>query len=324
MQVNYLDDFLSYLSVARGSSPTTQKEYYYDIRKFLCYILVSHEIVNTAQLEDVNIDSVTLDVLKAISKQDIYNYLTFLDRKQKNSNRTKVRKLSAIRSFFKYLTGVVEVLDVNPAEDIEGPKIKRTVPIYLTLDEAIAILDTIDQAKVKEQYKRRDYCIVTIFLNCGLRISEMVSLNVIDVKKDMIRVMGKGQKEREIFLNDACRSAIDAYLKVRPESKSNALFLSMRRNRISPRSVQHMVAKYVEATGLDPNKYTVHKLRHTAATLMYQHGGADILSLQEILGHESVQTTQIYTHVNDAQLKETLKNNPLSSVHAVSDAHSKK
>ncbi|WP_455258347.1 tyrosine-type recombinase/integrase, partial [Peptoniphilus asaccharolyticus] len=222
--------------------------------------------------------------------------------------------LSSIRTFFKYLSTKVDLIEYNPAEDIDSPKIERSLPVYLDLDEAMSILKEISNSNQQPKYKSRDYAIVTLFLNCGMRLSELSSLNLDDIKTNILRVTGKGRKQREIFLNNACRDALDEYLKFRPDIDDEALFLSMRNNRMNNRSIQHMVEKHIKNSGLDTNKYTVHKLRHTAATLMYQYGSADIRSLQEILGHESVSTTQIYTHVNNRALKETIENNPLSNI----------
>lgn len=311
---NLIDEFLGYLSSSKGSSPNTIKEYYYDLRTFMRYILLRREIVKDIEFEDIDIDLINLDIIKSIKKEDIYGFTAFLDRKLKNSNRTKNRKLSAIRSFFNYLSVKVNLLEYNPAEEIDSPKIEKSLPVYLDFEEALSILKEISSSKQQPKYKYRDYAIVTIFLNCGLRLSELSNLNVNDVKNEYIRVIGKGRKQREIYLNNACQEAITQYLKYRPDSESDALFLSMRNLRMNNRSIQHMVEKHIKNAGLDTNKYTVHKLRHTAATLMYQYGSADIRSLQEILGHESVSTTQIYTHVSSNALKETVEKNPLSNV----------
>lgn len=311
---NLIDDFLGFLSSSKGASENTIKEYYYDLRTFMRFILIRRGIVEDIDFKDIDIDLVDLDLIKSIKKEDIYSFTSFLDRKMKNSNRTKNRKLSSIRTFFKYLSTKVDLIEYNPAEDIDSPKIERSLPVYLDLDEAMSILKEISNSNQQPKYKSRDYAIVTLFLNCGMRLSELSSLNLDDIKTNILRVTGKGRKQREIFLNNACRDALDEYLKFRPDVDDEALFLSMRNNRMNNRSIQHMVEKHIKNSGLDTSKYTVHKLRHTAATLMYQYGSADIRSLQEILGHESVSTTQIYTHVNNRALKETIENNPLSNI----------
>lgn len=316
---NLIDDFLGFLSSSKGASENTIKEYYYDLRTFMRFILIRRGIVEDIDFKDIDIDLVDLDLIKSIKKEDIYSFTSFLDRKMKNSNRTKNRKLSSIRTFFKYLSTKVDLIEYNPAEDIDSPKIERSLPVYLDLDEAMSILKEISNSNQQPKYKSRDYAIVTLFLNCGMRLSELSSLNLDDIKTNILRVTGKGRKQREIFLNNACRDALDEYLKFRPDVDDEALFLSMRNNRMNNRSIQHMVEKHIKNSGLDTSKYTVHKLRHTAATLMYQYGSADIRSLQEILGHESVSTTQIYTHVNNRALKETIENNPLSNIKVRSD-----
>lgn len=312
---NLIDDFLGFLSSSKGASDSTVKEYYYDLRTFMRFILIRRKIVKDIEFKNIDIDLITLDIIKSIKKEDIYAFTYFLDRKLKNSNRTKNRKLSSIRTFFKYLSSKVDLIEYNPAEDIDSPKIERSLPIYLDLDEAMLILKEISNSEQQPKFKFRDYAILTLFLNCGMRLSELSNLNLNDIKTNILRITGKGRKQREVFLNNACRKALDDYLRVRPDiDNEDALFLSMRNSRMNNRSIQHMVEKHIKNSGLDTSKYTVHKLRHTAATLMYQYGSADIRSLQEILGHESVSTTQIYTHVNNKALKDTIESNPLSNI----------
>ncbi|WP_322622756.1 tyrosine-type recombinase/integrase, partial [Aedoeadaptatus coxii] len=211
----------------------------------------------------------------------------------------------------------IELLEKNPTENIDMPKIERSLPVYLTLEEAVHLLNTVENSKQKEIYRLRDYAITTLFLNCGLRLSELANLNIADLNKDnTLRIMGKGSKERLVYLNNSVQEALRGYLRKRNELEvdQDALFLSMRKNRMSNRSIQHMLEKHLKAAGFDTRKYTVHKLRHTAATLMYQYGNEDLKSLQEILGHESVSTTQIYTHVNLEDIRYTMSQNPLSNM----------
>lgn len=312
---NLLDDFLDYMKSTKGASTNTCKEYYYDIRLFLRYLKQRRGLVKDIEFNKIDIDDITPEILKTVKKQDIYAFNAYLEKTRNMSNRSKHRKISSIRAFFKYLSTKIDVIEYNPLENIDMPKINKTLPEYLDLNEAISFLETIEKSNRSEPYKSRDYCIATLFLNCGMRLSELSGINVKDIEKDnTLRVVGKGNKERTIYLNEASQKALIEYLKVRPEVDTDALFLSMRKNRMSNRAIQHMVEKYIKETGLDPKKYTVHKLRHTAATFMYQYGGADIRALQEILGHESVTTTQIYTHVRDEQLKDTVKSNPLSNI----------
>lgn len=313
---NPLDDFLDYMRSTKNSSENTIKEYYYDIRLFLRYIMIRKNIVNSnIDFNDIEIDDIDIDILNSVEKQDIYSFNSYLVKNRKLSSRSLHRKISAVRSFYHYLVNKVDLVAKNPLEYIDMPKIGKTLPVYLTYDEAINLLKTVENEDIMSKYKTRDYAIITLFLNCGMRLSELTSIDIKDIKKDnTITIVGKGNKERTIYLNNACVYAIKNYLKNRPKVDNNALFLSMRGNRMSNRSIQHMIEKYIIKSGLDPKKYSVHKLRHTAATLMYQYGNADIRSLQEILGHDSVNTTEIYTHVNKRQLKNTVENNPLSKI----------
>lgn len=315
---NLVDDFLAYLSTTKGSSENTIKEYYYDLRTFFKFLLMRREIIDPSKIksnDEIDIDLVDIDILKTVTKNDIYAYNSYLDRIRHNSNKTKYRKVSSIRTFFNYLSSKVDLLEFNPVEDIDMPKIEKTLPTYLTLDEAKVLLETVKNNKSNARIKSRDYAIITLFLNCGLRLSELSNLSINDIKNDdTMKVIGKGNKERTIYLNNSCKQAINNYLAYRPKVDDKALFLSNRNTKISNRQIQRMVEKYISLSGLDTSKYTVHKLRHTAATLMYQHGGADIRSLQEILGHESIKTTEIYTHVNKKSLQDTINNNPLSNI----------
>ena len=317
IQSGIVDDYLNYLKAARGRSESTVKEYYYDIRQFLRYMRIRIEHLKVENLDEVSIDDVDIELLETIQKSDIYAYISYLDSTRGNSGRTKFRKISSVRSFFDYLTYKIELLDKNPTENIDMPKIERSLPVYLTLEEAVHLLNTVENSKQKEIYRLRDYAITTLFLNCGLRLSELANLNIADLNKDnTLRIMGKGSKERLVYLNGSVQEALRGYLRKRNELEvdQDALFLSMRKNRMSNRSIQHMLEKHLKAAGFDTRKYTVHKLRHTAATLMYQYGNEDLKSLQEILGHESVSTTQIYTHVNLEDIRYTMSQNPLSNM----------
>lgn len=318
IRANILDDYLNYMRAARGRSEGTVKEYFYDIRQFLRYMRVRKEGLAVESLDEVDIDTVDGDLLRKIEKSDIYAYISYLDRERKNNSRTKFRKISSVRSFFDYLTYKVDVLEKNPAENIDMPKMEKSLPVYLTLEESIRLLRSIQNFKQKNIYRLRDYAIAMLFLNCGLRLSELASLNVKDLNKDRtLRIIGKGSKERLVYLNDNVERSIDAYLLARKTeglADEEPLFLSMRKTRMSNRSIQHMLEKHLKNAGFDTRKYTVHKLRHTAATLMYQFGDEDLKSLQEILGHESISTTQIYTHVNLEDIRHTMNQNPLANI----------
>lgn len=313
---NLVDDFLDYMKSTKGSSDNTVKEYYYDLRVFVRFIKKRKNLVDESiDFNDIAIEDISPELLESVTKQDIYAYNAFLERERKISNRSKFRKISSVRSFYNYLYAKIEVIKKNPIIDIDMPKIEKTLPVYLTLDQSLNLLKTIEKSQIKALYKKRDYAIVTLFLNCGMRLSELSAINISHLKDDnTLKVIGKGNKERTIYLNEASVYAINEYLKLRPQIKDDALFLSMREQRMSNRSIQHMIEKHMKNSGLDTNKYSVHKLRHTAATLLYQYGNADIRSLQEILGHESVNTTEIYTHVNKKSLKKLVESNPLSKV----------
>lgn len=312
MDPNLIMDFIDYLSTIRGKSPNTVREYRYDLRRFVKYMILRKD--RLAKLEDVSEKRyVSYDVndLKQITLQDLFSYIGYLERECGNGSRTRARKVASIRSFFKYYHQIVGLLADNPAERLESPKSSMRHPQFLTLDESIGLLE-----HVQGENAKRDYAIIMLFLNCGMRISELVGIDIDRIKEDTLTVIGKGNKERTIYLNEACIAALGAYLAVRPPSQKdkNALFLSKRKERISVRAVQHLIKRHLLAAGLDPKKYSPHKLRHTAATLMYQHGHVDIRALQQILGHESVATTQIYTHIDDDRLRQALNTHPLSQL----------
>lgn len=313
---NLIDDFLDYMKATKGASENTVKEYYYDLRMFVRFIKRRKGLVDSSiDFDDIPIEDINAELFESVTKQDIYAYNAFLERERKISNRSKFRKISSIRSFYNYLHSKIDIIKVNPVIDIDMPKVEKTLPVYLSLEQSLKLLKTIENSKLKMVYKKRDYAIVTLFLNCGMRLSELVGINISHVQEDnTLKVIGKGNKERVIYLNQACIYAINEYLKVRPQIEDDAMFLSMRQQRMSNRSIQHMIEKHMKNSGLDTNKYSVHKLRHTAATLLYEYGNADIRSLQEILGHESVNTTEIYTHVNKKALKKMVASNPLAGI----------
>ena len=316
-----LRDFLVYHETIRGHSKNTVDEYYLDLRTFFRYLKLSRGLVpRTTELEDISISDIDVPFISKVTLAEIYDYLSFLSRdrvKQPNSAEpefgltasSRARKIAAIRSFFKYMTVKAKLLDENPVQDLDSPKLPKTLPRYLTLEESQRLLSAVEGSN-----KERDYCILCIFLNCGLRISELVGMNIKDYRGDSLRVVGKGNKERTVYLNDACRAALDAWLDVRRNlvpTRVSAMFISNRRTRISVDSVQVMVKKYLRRAGLDASLYSTHKLRHTAATLMLQNG-VDVRTLQEVLGHENLNTTQIYTHIDNAELRTAAAANPLS------------
>ena len=309
-----LKDFLGYMQTIKGKSPKTVDEYYFDLRTFFRYIKFSKELIpKNTNFEEILIDDVTLDQIKEISLTDLYDYLNFLLTTRDNSAVTRARKISSLKSFYNYLTNKTHQLDKNPTKELDRPKKKYALPKFLSLEQSIDLLKAVDGP-----FKERDYCILTLFLNCGMRLSELVGINLSDISSEnTLKVTGKGNKERMIYLNDACIAAIEKYLKVRPVdgvTDRNALFISKRKKRISPKTVQFLVYKYLSNINLNGQGYSVHKLRHTAATLMYQHGNVDIRILKDILGHSNLGTTEIYTHLSDAQIKKAVSLNPLAKI----------
>ncbi len=325
-----LRDFLIYHETIRGHSAATVNEYFLDLRNFLRYLKISRDLVpRDTPLDEIGILDIDADFLRKVSVVEVYEYLSYLSRDRiKNRNAeeahygltasSRARKIAAIRSFFKYLTAKAHILEENPLSDLDSPKIPKSLPRYLTLEESQQLLQAVDGKN-----RERDYCILCLFLNCGLRISEIVGLNLSDIQEDHLRIMGKGSKERIVYLNDACVDALNDYLVVRSNIAAidrTALFLSNRRKRMSTDAVHAMVKKTLKQAGLDPEKYSAHKLRHTAATLMLS-SGVDVRTLQEVLGHENLNTTQIYTHVDNSGLRVAAAANPLANFHP-DDPHS--
>ncbi|MGI6181578.1 MAG: tyrosine recombinase XerC [Agathobaculum sp.] len=318
-----LRDFLTYISTIQGKSAKTAHEYYLDLRLFFRVIKRNKGLApRELPVDCIPIDDIDVPFLRDITLSDVYDYLEYMAGErptQQNSGATdyglsgtsRARKVSAIRSFFRYLTDKKHVLENNPVSNLESPTVRQSLPVYLSTDDSMRLLEAVQGA-----YAERDYCILTFFLNCGMRVSELVGLNLTDFQGDTVRVLGKGNKERTVYLNEACAAALAAYLpkRIAPhEQDKNALFISRNRNRINVQTVKWLVKKYIGQAGLDTQKYSAHKLRHTAATLMYQNG-VDIRTLQNILGHTSVNTTMIYTHIEDSSLREAAAKNPLAHV----------
>ena len=323
-----LRDFLVYHETIKGHSKATVNEYFLDLRNFFRFLKIERGLVpRSTELDDISIADVDLNFVGSVTLSEVYDYLAFLARdKVKNENSrepeyglnaaSRARKISTLRSFYKYLTVKTKQLAVDPVADLDAPKINKTLPRYLTLEESERLLLAVDGRN-----KERDYCILCLFLNCGLRISELIGLNDADVRDDNVRVFGKGGKERIVYLNDSCRDAINAYRPVRkivagPDCK--AFFVSSRRKRMSRDAVHAMVKKTLLKAGLDASLYSSHKLRHTAATLMLQNG-VDVRTVQEVLGHTNLNTTQIYTHVDNSELHIAAEANPLSHFKPAAD-----
>ena len=300
-------EFLMYMESIKGKSLSTVKEYALDLRIFFQFMI---KYKNPS--EDILVENLNFEFVDSIELLDLYAYLTYMTEERKNIASSRARKVACLRSYFKYMSSKAKYIKDNPAKELDSPKTKQSLPRYLSLEESKKLLSAVDG-----EFKYRDYAILTIFLNCGLRLSELVNINLNDFKDDILIVTGKGNKELVIYLNDACMSAIRNYLRVRPVDgviDKKALFLSKRLTRISNKTVQWLVKKYIKDAGLDETKYSVHKLRHTAATLMYKYAETDLRTLQEILGHNQLATTQIYTHIDDEQRRNAVKNNPLANL----------
>lgn len=307
-----LRDFLVYHETIQGHSRRTVDEYYLDLRNFFRFLKQSKGLVpRDTPLDSISISDADLSLVRDVSLTDIYSYMNYLARDRGLNNTSRARKVATIRSFYKYLTNKAKLLETNPVQDLDSPRLKKTMPKYLNLEESLELLDSVDGKN-----SSRDYCILTLFLNCGLRISELVGLNKTDVRGDQLRVLGKGNKERMLYLNDACQRALEDWLVERDSMTlvdQNALFVTLQnRRRISTAAVHKLVKKHLAAAGLDSTQYSSHKLRHTAATLMLQNG-VDVRTLQEVLGHDHLNTTQIYTHVDNDNLRAAAKANPLGS-----------
>lgn len=319
-----LRDFLVYHETIQGHSRQTVDEYFLDLRNFFRFLkLDKGRVDRNMPLDQISIDDVDLDLVGTVTLSDVYAYMNYLSRDRivhpnspdahhGLSASARARKVAAIRSFYKYLTNKAKLISENPMQDLDSPHLKKSLPRYLDLEESVNLLEHVDGVN-----QVRDYCILTLFLNCGLRISELVGLNVTDVRGNQLRVLGKGNKERMLFLNDACQTALEDWMTERSMltlMDQNALFITLQnRRRISRAAVHKLVKKHLSAAGLDSTQYSAHKLRHTAATLMLQNG-VDVRTLQEVLGHDHLNTTQIYTHVDNDDLRIAARANPLGKI----------
>lgn len=318
-----LEDYLNYLKSIKGLSESTIKEYAYDLDMFIEYQIIrkiynnnKESYINDFDFKKINyfIDS---SFFEKLTIQDFYAFLSYLDNGKNDTATTRSRKISAIKSFYKYMYSEIEIIDTNIADKLTNPKISHRQPVYLTLSETEKLLETISQEK-NTFLKARDLAMVFTFLTTGMRLSELVSIDLSDVNKDSFNIIGKGNKERTVYLTKNCQALINNYIVIRSEylkdASLNALFISTRKKRISNRAVQSTIEKYLNNAGFDTSIYSTHKLRHTAATLMYKYGDVDIRALKDILGHASVSTTQIYTHLDDEDLKNAINKNPLSGL----------
>lgn len=308
----YVKEYLLNLKLIKDRADRTEEAYYIDIRTFLRYLKLKHgDVQSDTPYGKISIKDVPFSYIENFTLYDAYEYMNYLKEIRGNSTATRARKTSALKQLYLYLHSKAKMLDKNPLEDLEMPRIKNKLPKYLSLEQSIELLKNIDS-----KHRSRDYCIICLFLNCGMRLSELVGLNINDYSKDnrTLRLFGKGSKERIVYLNDACIEALETYLKDRPSNSKdpNALFISQQLRRINKRRVQFIVEEMLKKAGLSNLGVTTHKLRHTAATLMYQHGGVDPLVLKDILGHKSIATTEIYTHLSNENLKKAAESSPLA------------
>ncbi len=309
---NYLRD----MEIIKGLSTRTVNGYYIDLRFFFKFIKNYKSTSPVQDFSDVNISNINLSFIEKITTNDVYEFLYYVTRQGKNNPSTRARKLSSIKGFFKYICNKKKLLKNNPVDDIDSPIIKKSLPKYLTLNDSFALLENINS-----DFYERDYCILILFLNCGMRLSELININITDIRhgENTMRIIGKGNKERVVYLNTACLDSIDTLIKERAKltnlKDEKALFVSRKTgNRLSARRVQQIVENCLKSAGLSDRGYSVHKLRHTAATLMYQEGKVDMLALKEILGHAHVSTTEIYTHLNSDNLKKAADSSPFANV----------
>ena len=327
-----IKNFIFYEKIVKGRSDLTVNNYYNDLRTFFRFYKLQNGLVsNTVDLGDIDISDLTDRDICSVDLQTAQQFLIYMKEKKNNGQKARYRKAVALRQFYKFLTNDKHLFEVSPMANLALPSPKPALPKFLTLEQALEMLTHINTPDQK-----RDYCIVVFFLNCGMRLSELVGINLKDIRKTTgsdgseiysLKVLGKGNKERIVYLNDACVNAYIDYVApdetdpdVRAASgcrdmsaQTDALFLSKRKTGISNRRVQQIVEECFKSCGLDNMGLSVHKLRHTAATLMYQNG-VDVRVLKDVLGHENLNTTQIYTHVSNTQMESAVKNNPLSNV----------
>lgn len=320
----FLSIYLKYKRYIDFGAQTTVDETFFDLRTLFRYIklyLYDKDRLNTIskeEFEKIEITDVTIQDLEKMDRNDLQNYLFFLNDTLGNISKTRNRKLASMKKLYEYLE-VNNLININPTRGMKSARVEERHPKYLNLNESKQLLaNTINS---DSRYKIRNYVIICIFLNCSLRLAELVGINLTDLKLDSseqsLKITGKGNKQRIIYLDSAVCEAINAYLEIRPKlDKSNkdynALFLSSRQKRISKRSVQNIVTleliKLMDSLGKEKEKYHTHTLRHSAATLLYNEADADIFVLKQILGHKSLDATQIYTHVSDKKLKELMQN----------------
>ena len=310
-------EYVRYLEVIAGKSANTAFSYYCDLRGFSRFMKRRRGLVPAdAELKEIDPKGLDTAFWAQVSKEDVYEYLYFLNRECGNKKSSTARRLASLHGFYDYLVNQVNKLTVDPTVAIHPPKQDKVLPKYLTEEQSV---DLLESTRTQSDFPERDYCMVVLFLNCGMRLAELVGMNLddIDLENRQIRLFGKGHKERMVYLNNACVEALQLYLHKRNtmeglSPKEKAVFITRRRKeRISNRRVEQLVTGAMKAAGL--KGFSTHKLRHTAATLMYQTGNVDILTLKQLLGHSSVSTTQIYTHLQEFQVRAAIEENPLGN-----------
>ena len=323
-----MEQYLRYMQAVQEKSPLTIKEYRYDLILLFRFLKKDRGLVKLSEklrFEDIPISDIDEKFLNSITQDDLFAFMIFLSRERNASSATRARKVATMKSFFKYLFQKKRIIKDDPSYELETPRRAKRLPKYLNLDQSLKLLSTAENSE--KETSVRDYCIVTLFLNCGMRLSELQGIDLSDIVEDTLRVVGKGNKERTVYLNNACLQALREYYPYRDTLKvkdEQALFLSSRGTRISKPMIQNIIKRLLSESGIDTAGYSVHKLRHTAATLMYKYGEVDIRTLQTILGHQSVATTQIYTHVDEELLHEAVSKNPLANISKAPSRNKKK
>lgn len=314
-----VQDFLSYLVGIKNQSRNTAYEYSIDLRAFFEFYLTRHKNAAKDDSRDDAYLHMTIADVQNIDRIDIADYLYYMSNKGL-APATRARKLASVRAYFDYMCYKTYRLEDNPCEMVESPAFKRKLPVFLTEEDCLELLEAIRHSLDKNT--ARDYLIITLFMCCGLRIDELVGVNVGDIRPYQesgadglqLVVTGKGSKQRTIYLPQLCIEAYHNYADKRPEPKDRrekALFISQKGQRLSHRAIERMVKKYFVKANLDATRLSPHKLRHTAATNML-NANTDIRVIQQALGHETLQTTQIYAHVSNASLREAFLNNSLA------------
>lgn len=313
-----VQDYFNYLETIKNKSENTIEAYKRDLTIFFRFMLLHKGIIKDKNIHfnDIDISEIDDEFLNKIKLRDLYAFLSFVEKYRGNGPYARSRKVATLKSYFKYIHTKAKIIKENPTLELESPKINKRHPIYLTLDQSLNLIGSLKKENINYE---RDYCILVFFLNCGMRLSELCNIQISKIKGDTLTIIGKGNKERTVYLNTACLKALNNYLDIRKtiitdKEYSDSLFLSTRRKTISKRTVELLVKKHINNAGITDGKYTPHKLRHTAATLMYKHGNVDIRNIQSILGHENISTTQIYTHVDDESLRSAVGANPLASI----------